>query len=638
MLPRKSVPLVLLTVLSVGSVGLLCHAQQAQPLTPVRYHLGDDARWSDPNLDDSSWSVAPDGRVPEPAADTNGFVWSRVGVAVPQNAMEPLAFRWSAVREGSEVEEVFVNGVRVGRTGDFPPHAAIRMVPQNLVIDLPAEVARAGTVAEVAIRTWTAPLGRGRRSTQVMDISIDRGPLQHLIAREAQAQDLLGYMPQFAIGLLLEVLGIAVLALGLWSGRKDLFLCALWLVTMPVFLALISLNSLVSGVSLRLFQTVLALINALGMAVVVEFIWTVQGFRDRRFLGLARVLWVLTGVAEIAFCTRLDAGKAEAAVYFLGIGLFLIAFNVLLVGADLWALAGRGRNRAVAAADLLISVGFFLNVSGHPIQVPWLRTDFFGAAFYLSSAVIAALLIRQTWDGWKKNDGLRIEIAAARELQQQLVPLALPTVAGLELEAAYLPAQEVGGDFYQVMEQSDGAALILVGDVSGKGLKAAMTGVLTIGAARVLAGDSLGPAALLTRLNQEMTRSSKEGFVTCVCARVAQDGTLTLANAGHLAPYRNGEEMPVESGLPLGIAAGVEYTEITLRLAQGDSLTFLSDGVVEAQNAAGELFGFARTEALATKRAEEIAHAAKAFGQADDITVLTLAFVPVPAALHHAPA
>ena len=138
--------------------------------------------------------------------------------------------------------------------------------------------------------------------------------MQHLIAREAQAQDLLGYMPQFAIGLLLEVLGIAVLALGLWSGRKDLFLCALWLVIMPVFLALISLNSLVSGVSLRLFQTVLALINALGMAVVVEFIWTLQGFRDRRFLGLARVLWVLTGVTEIAFCVRPDAGKAEAAV------------------------------------------------------------------------------------------------------------------------------------------------------------------------------------------------------------------------------------------------------------------------------------------------------------------------------------
>ena len=267
------------------------------------------------------------------------------------------------------------------------------------------------------------------------------------------------------------------------------------------------------------------------------------------------------------------------------------------------------------------------------------QTDFFGAAFYLSSAVIAALLIRQTWDGWKKNDGLRIEIAAARELQQQLVPLALPTVAGLELEAAYLPAQEVGGDFYQVMEQSDGAALILVGDVSGKGLKAAMTGVLTIGAARVLAGDALGPAALLTRF-EPGDDALKQGRICDlrVCTGCAGWGFLRWQMTGHSAPYRNGEEMPVESGLPLGIAAGVEYTEITLRLAQGDSLTFLSDGVVEAQNAAGELFGFARTEALATNGAEEIAHAAQAFGQADDITVLTLAFVPVPAALHHAPA
>lgn len=161
--------------------------------------------------------------------------------------------------------------------------------------------------------------------------------------------------------------------------------------------------------------------------------------------------------------------------------------------------------------------------------------------------VIAALLIRQTWEGWKKNDGLRIEIAVARELQQQLVPLALPAMAGLKLEAAYLPAQEVGGDFYQVIEQKDGAALILVGDVSGKGLKATMTGVLIIGAARALVGEALRPAALLTRLNQEITRSIKEGFVTCLCARVLVDGTVTLANAGHLAPYRNGEEIAVDS-------------------------------------------------------------------------------------------
>jgi len=543
---------------------------------------------------------------------------------VPKSATEPLAVRWIAPQDGADVQEVFVNGVPVGRTGDFPPHLKIGMVSQNIVFDLPTGVAPTGTVAEVAIRGWTM-VGR---PTQVTGISIDSAALEHAIAGELRTKNLLGYMPQFAVSLLLEVLGLAVLILGLWSGRKELLLCAIWLVIMPVYLTSISLSSLVSGVNLRLFQTMFTLLNALGMAVVVEFIWTVQGFRDQRSLWLARALWVLTGSSDIALLAFLDDGRIAAKIAFLSIS-FLFAFNVLLVCADLLALAGRGRNRAIAAADLLISVGFFLNVTGHQIKVPGLRTDFFGAAFYLSSVVIAGLLIRQTWDAWKKNDDLRIEIAAARELQQQLVPLSLPSVAGLQLEAAYMPALEVGGDFYQVMKQRDGAALILVGDVSGKGLRAAMTGVLTIGAARVLNEDVEGPGELLTRLNHEMMRSSMEGFVTCLCAVIGRDGTLRLANAGHLAPYLNGEELPVESGLPLGIVAGCEYSETVLGLSQGDSLTFLSDGVVEAQNTAGELFGFARTKALAMRRAEEIALAAKAFGQADDITVLTLGFAPV---------
>jgi serine phosphatase RsbU (regulator of sigma subunit) len=622
MLPGKFALLVF-AELCVTSAGFTGRAQQVPLPTPVRFHVGDDARWADPNFDDSSWSLSVDGHLPPSTPQADGFIWSRLRVIVPESATGPLALRWSTPQEGA-VQEVFVNGVPAGRTGDFPPHLKMRMVSQNIVFDLPAGLGRAGTVAEVAIRGWTV-IGR---PTQITGISIDSATLQHAIAGQLQTQNLLGYMPQFAVSLLLEVLGLGVLILGLWSGRKELLLCAIWLVSMPVYLTSISLISLVSGVNLRLFQSMFALLNALGMAVVVEFIWTVQGFRDRRSLWLARVLWVLTGLSDIAFLAFLDEGRIVARIGFLGTS-FLFAFNLLLVSADLVALSGRGRNRAIAAADLLISVGFFLNVTGHQINVPWLRTDFFGAAFYLSSVVIAGLLIRQTWEAWKKNDDLRIEVAAARELQQQLVPLSLPSVAGLELDAAYMPALEVGGDFYQVMKQRDGASLILVGDVSGKGLRAAMTGVLTIGAARVLNEDVEGPAELLTRLNREMMRSSMEGFVTCLCAAIGRDGKLRLANAGHLAPYLNGEELPVESGLPLGILAGVEYSETVLCLSHGDSITFLSDGVVEAQNAAGELFGFARTKALATRSAEEIALAAKAFGQADDITVLTLGFAPV---------
>ncbi|HUY95658.1 MAG TPA: SpoIIE family protein phosphatase, partial [Terracidiphilus sp.] len=96
-------------------------------------------------------------------------------------------------------------------------------------------------------------------------------------------------------------------------------------------------------------------------------------------------------------------------------------------------------------------------------------------------------------------------------------------------------------------------------------------------------------------------------------------------------PYRNGEEVPLESGLPLGVIADAEYFETTFTLAPGNQLTFLSDGVVEAQSSTGELFGFDRTAAISTQSAEQIAAAAQAFGQEDDITVLTLTFAP---ALH----
>lgn len=114
------------------------------------------------------------------------------------------------------------------------------------------------------------------------------------------------------------------------------------------------------------------------------------------------------------------------------------------------------------------------------------------------------------------------------------------------------------------------------------------------------------------------------GFVTCCVARIAPDGAATIANAGHLSPYLAGAELPVAAGLPLGLLAGSEYEESHFQLHSGQPLTFLSDGVVEARNQNGELFGFERTQAISTESAENVAHAAQAFGQDDDITVLTL--------------
>jgi serine phosphatase RsbU (regulator of sigma subunit) len=119
------------------------------------------------------------------------------------------------------------------------------------------------------------------------------------------------------------------------------------------------------------------------------------------------------------------------------------------------------------------------------------------------------------------------------------------------------------------------------------------------------------------------------GFITCLCLHVTADGHATVANAGHLSPYRNGVEIPVETGIPLGVMCEVEYQQSTFVLKSGEQLTLLTDGVLEARNhATGELFGFERTTTISSRSAEAIAQAAQVFGQEDDITVLTLIFAP----------
>jgi serine phosphatase RsbU (regulator of sigma subunit) len=113
-------------------------------------------------------------------------------------------------------------------------------------------------------------------------------------------------------------------------------------------------------------------------------------------------------------------------------------------------------------------------------------------------------------------------------------------------------------------------------------------------------------------------------FATCLCARIYPDGSLTIANAGHLSPYRDGRELELPPGLPLGVISDSQYEQATFQLSQGDRLVFLSDGVVEARNQQGELFGFERTQQVSHESARYIAQTARHFGQTDDITVVSL--------------
>jgi serine phosphatase RsbU (regulator of sigma subunit) len=205
-------------------------------------------------------------------------------------------------------------------------------------------------------------------------------------------------------------------------------------------------------------------------------------------------------------------------------------------------------------------------------------------------------------------------------MQQQLVTPAVD-LPGFQIQSAYLPAKQVGGDFFRVLPEADGGVLVVVGDVSGKGLKAAMTVSAIMGALRGC--DTRGPGRVLEYLNRVLY-GQVSGFVTCCVAHITSEGTMTIANAGNPAPYRNGEEMAVEPGLPLGLAAESTYGETQFQIAPGDQLTFVSDGVVEATNPQGELYGFERTQAISNQPANTIAEAAARFGQEDDITVLSV--------------
>lgn len=219
---------------------------------------------------------------------------------------------------------------------------------------------------------------------------------------------------------------------------------------------------------------------------------------------------------------------------------------------------------------------------------------------------------------------LENEMAAARQVQQVILPAPDESFPGFIVNSVYKPAQQVGGDFFQIIPGNRGGLLIVFGDVAGKGLPAAMLVSMLVGAIRATAEDTRDPVQLLRRLNERLLGRSAGGFSTALAASIAEDGTVTIANAGHLSPYLDGEEVALPGALPLGVATGGQYALVTLNLPPGSRLTFVSDGVVEARNQSGELFGFERSRAISTQSADIIAETAMRFGQADDITVVTI--------------
>jgi len=612
----------------------------AQPELPsqslVRYHFGDNPAWANPSLDDSSWAVAQNGVWPLPPFHSEGIVWVRFCVPVPANPAAGMALR--LVRpylrlvlpsSPSASEQVFLDGRPTGRSGRLPP-APQAVILQNSTLAVAAAIPTQESLATFALRLWYPPTFRYRGGKDRIRSQLAPAAVLNERQRADRLALILSWLPLLSLNALLALAGIGLLGLWYWSRRRELLWFSLLLVLYPLCRLILALPALTSHqFTSRLSAELTVLGDATTMFVTVEFLWIIFDLRNRWFRILLHSAWVAFNAAELlaAFAT---SGSSHVAWTLLVATVAVSVFNLGTLFIDLRFLV-TGPNRTVAAGMTVIPVAssliFWLHLAPTNLfGIPHL--DLFDAGSLSAGAFLSVMLIRRALAASRQGAHLRMELAAAREVQQHLVPAVLPRVDGFRIEAVYLPAQDVGGDFYQILSRYDGSTLLAVGDVSGKGLKAAMTGSMVLGALRALSQEDLSPAQILSRLNQQLAAYPDGGFVTCLCASIAADGALTLANGGHLAPYRNGEEVQLESGLPLGITADTTYAESCIQLAPDDRLTFLSDGVVEARNTAGDLFGFEHTRQISTQSAESIAQVAQAFGQEDDITVLTLQNAP----------
>jgi len=246
----------------------------------------------------------------------------------------------------------------------------------------------------------------------------------------------------------------------------------------------------------------------------------------------------------------------------------------------------------------------------------------------------------------RERERMEGELRVARFIQQNLLPRQLPQMAGWQIAAHWQPAREVSGDFYDFIELPDGRLAFLVADVTDKGVPASLVMATTRSLLRSTAERFTSPGIVLERTNNLLYPDiPAKMFVTCLYGVLDRlTGEMTIANAGHNLPYQHTRDGFVErhaTGMPLGLMEGMTYPEVSFRLEPGDTLLLTSDGLIEAHNPAGAMFGFERVKALVAAHADEdliqtILQDFNSFTgadhqQEDDLTLMTLTFNPLPA-------
>jgi hypothetical protein len=585
---------------------------------------GDNPAWASANFDDSGWKAV---ELDDTDAAQPGWRWYRAHVKLAADH-RPL---YLLIAGGEGTYELYIDGQLQEGKGLRRLIGVKRPTEQVYSLD------DVGTDVVLALRTSAPAVYTGWHLPLFLTAAVGTPGAIDNERRARESERLYAALPSIAINLVLVLAGIGAFAL-YRSQRKHAEY--MWL---GLYLFLLGTSNVLLYCATSGGLIALAWNNLLADPLIyfitimqIEFTFSFAGQR------VSRVWRAYEGalLTPLIFTALANIGKFSSSHYVL-IETAAILPAALLLPVMLFVWYRRGTREAgwlILPSLLPAATVAVYNVGTASIYMGWGRLDFLADPIpvgpvplqvsdlgdLLFVLAIGVVMFHRFTIVSREQARAAAELGAAREIQRRLVPETLPEIAGYSIEAAYFPADEVGGDFYQVLDGKGGGKLVVVGDVSGKGLKAAMTGALAMGALRALAMVGLGPGAVLGRLNRQLVETSDEGFITCMCAGIGPQGEVTVANAGHLPPYRNGEELVLDPDLPLGIAPEVQYAEHTFRLELGDRMTLLSDGVVEARDARGDLFGFERTRAISAQSAGAIAAAALAYGQADDITVLTL--------------
>lgn len=617
-----------------------------QMVTPIskdwRFCGGDDPRWADPGFDDSKWKVL------QPTAEwgAQGFAavhnmaWFRFRLTVPASLPSLVLLM---PRLGMAYQ-IFADGKLAGQAGSLPPAKPEVATRSQRIFTLPLSGARRlpGSDSKeilVAIRVWQDPRLAGIL-TDVSAGTVYAGspkPVQTMFAL-SRSRNLLARGDDYTQAIISLIVGASGLLL-FFLTRRGLyawFTLSMLLGTLSLPVELISEHFGWGFFTSVYAYAALDFLSALIYALFVLAALRLLTWRRAAFLAL---LEFAAEMGPILFILGMLSQTWADGIYFFASTLAEVIVIVLLIRA--WRANVTYAKLLLFPYALSIAIGAVgnlghwlldLNISGASVlitaNIHLLSYPFSVNLGDVGSAVatlgLLAVLVYQFAQSSREEQRLKSALQTAQDIQQSLVPVDIPRLGGLQTEIVYLAAEEVGGDFCQVLPRADKSILVVIGDVSGKGLQAAMMGTLAVGALRSMADEGIGPAETLKRLNNVLLRTPNRGFITCLCMILTSSGQVILANAGHLSPYLDGVEMATEPSLPLGFVPDMEYEQTSFFLPATARLTLMSDGVVEARSETGELYGFERTSKISSLPAKDIAAEANRFGQEDDITVITL--------------